>query len=121
MISDAIVLKKSPKIEFQFHENGFQVVDEQTERNSGFYSYNDVQSIKLNRAWFPRLSRWMRILTTITNGVPFFPDPDTYKFSSVTIHTKSSNLGMWLSDIEMADKAKMLKQLLDKKTSIKEN
>jgi len=33
-MSENIILKKDPKIEFQFLENGFQLIDEQTERNS---------------------------------------------------------------------------------------
>jgi hypothetical protein len=44
-----IILKMNPKIEFQLLENGFTFIDEQTERNSGLYSYNDLQSIEINK------------------------------------------------------------------------
>lgn len=116
-MSEHIVLKKSPRIEFQLLDNGFQLIDEQTKRNSGFYSYNDLQSIELSKTWYPRLTTWMRVITTILNGVPFFPDADSYKNSKVVIHFRKSKLGMWLTDSRMADEAKMLKKLLDKKAN----
>ena len=59
---DNIILKKNPKIEFQLLDNGFKLIDGQTERNTGFYSYNDLQSIELNKVWFPRLAKWLRII-----------------------------------------------------------
>ena len=116
VMSENIVLKKSPRIEFLLLDNGFQLVDEQTERNSGFYSYSDLRSIELNKTWFPRLAKWLRIITWILNGVPYFPDAETCKKSNVIIHFSKLKLGMWLTDSDMADKAKMLKVLLDKKT-----
>ncbi|MFT7299420.1 MAG: hypothetical protein ACI9WO_002244 [Sphingobacteriales bacterium] len=58
-----IILKMNPKIEFQLLENGFTFIDEQTERNSGLYSYNDLQSIEINKVWFPRLAKWLSIST----------------------------------------------------------
>ena len=116
MMSDNIVLKKNPKIEFQLLDNGFQLIDEQAERNSGFYSYSDLKSIELNKVWFPRLAKWLRIFTWIFNGVPFFPDGESYKKANVIIHFRKTKLGIWLTDSYMADKAKMLKESLDKKT-----
>ncbi|MFT5168126.1 MAG: hypothetical protein ACI8P3_003365 [Saprospiraceae bacterium] len=116
MMSENIILKKNPKIEFQLLDNGFQLIDEQTERNSGFYSYNDLQFIELNKIWFPRLAKWLRIFTWIFNGVPFFPDAESCKKAKVIIHFRKMKFGMWLTDSYMADKAKMLKELLDKKT-----
>ena len=116
MMSESIILKKSPKIEFQFLDNGIQLIDEQTERNSGFYSYNDLQSIELNKIWFPRLAKWLRISTWIFNGVPFFPDSESCKKANIIIHFGKAKLGMWLTDSYMVDKAKMLKESLDKKT-----
>ena len=80
-MGENIILKKSPKIEFQLLDNGFQIIDEQTERNSGFYPYDDIQSIKLNNAWFPRFANWLRAITWIFNGVPFFPDAESCKKS----------------------------------------
>jgi hypothetical protein len=115
MMSETIILKKEPKIEFQLLENGFQLIDEQTERNSGLYSYNDLQSIELNRTWFPRLAKWVRVFTWILNGVPFFPDAESYKKASVIIHFRKMKLGMWLTDSYMVDKAIRIKELLDKK------
>lgn len=115
-MSKNIILKKSPKIEFQLLDNGFQLIDEQTAQNSGFYSYTELQSIELNKTWFPRLAKWLRIITWIFNGVPYFPDADSYKKANVIIHFRNTKLGMWLTDSYMADKAKTLKQLLDRKT-----
>lgn len=47
-MSVSILLKKEPKIEFLFSEDGFQIIDEQTDRNNGFYLYKELQSIELN-------------------------------------------------------------------------
>ena len=116
VMSENIILKKNPKIEFQLLETGFQLVDEQTEQNSGFYSYSDLRSIELNKIWFPRLAKWLRVFTWILNGVPFFPDAETCKNANVIIRFRKMKLGMWLTDSYMADKAKTLKELLDKKT-----
>lgn len=113
---DNIVLKKNPKIEFQLLDNGFQLVDEQTEQNSGFYSYSDLQSVELNKIWFPRLAKWLRVLTWVLNGVPLFPDAESYKKAKVIFQFRKMKMGMWLTDSYMANKAKMLKELLDKKT-----
>jgi hypothetical protein len=115
-MSESITLKNSPKIEFQLLDNGFQLIDEQTQRNSGFYAYNDLQSIELNKLWFPRLAKWLRAFTWILNGVPFFPDGESYKKANVTFHFRKTKLGMWLTDTNMADKAKRLKVLIDKRT-----
>ncbi len=114
-MSENIILKKYPKIEFQFLENGFQLIDEQSEQNSGFYAYNDLQSIELNKIWFPRLAKWLRVFTWIVNGVPFFPE--SCKKAKVIFHFRKMKFGMWLTDSYMADKAKKLKVLLDKKTN----
>ena len=115
-MSENIILKKNPKIEFQLLDNGFQIIDEQTKRNSGFYPYNDLQSIDLNNIWFPRLAKWLRIFTWVLNFVPFFPDAESCKKANVIIHFRKMKLGMWLTDSYMADKAKVLKELLDNKT-----
>ncbi len=115
-MSESIILKKNPKIEFQLLDNGFQLIDKQTERNTGFYSYKDLQSIELNKTWFPRLAKWLRIFTWIFNGVPFFPDAETWKKSNVIIHFRKTKLGIWLTDSYMTNEAKILKELLDKKT-----
>ncbi|MEM7375372.1 MAG: hypothetical protein AAF587_42645 [Bacteroidota bacterium] len=114
-MSEKIILKKNPKIEFQLLEHGFQLIDTQTERNSGFYAYHDLQSIELHKTWFPRLAKWLRIFTWICNGVPFFPDAETYKKANVIIHLNKMKLGMWLTDTYMANRAKKLKKVLDQK------
>lgn len=114
-MSENIILKKNPKIEFQLLDYGFQLIDEQTEQNSGFYSYSDLESIELNKIWFLRLAKFLRIFTWIFNGVPLFPDGESCKNAKVIIHFSKTKLGMWLTDSYMADKAKMLKESLDKK------
>ncbi|WP_025743334.1 hypothetical protein [Aquimarina pacifica] len=121
MMRQNIVLKKNPKIEFQLLDTGFQLIDEQTEQNSGFYSYSDLKSIELNNIWFPRLANWLKIFTWIFNGVPFFPDAETCKKANVNIHFEKIKLGVWLTDSYMTNKAKKLKKLLDIKTNIKFN
>ena len=115
-MSESIILKKKPKIEFQLLDNGFILIDGQTERNSGLYSYNDLQSIELNKIWFPRLAKWLRNITWIFNGVPFFPDAESCKKANLIIHFGKTKLGIWLTDSNMTDKAKRLKELLDEKT-----
>ncbi len=86
-----IVLKKEPKIEFQLFDNGFQLIDGQTEQNNGFYAYNDLQSIELDKIWFPRLAKWLRIITWIFNGVPYFPSAETCKKANCIILVKKQN------------------------------
>jgi hypothetical protein len=115
-MDENIILKKKPKIEFQLLDNGFELIDGQTERNSGFYSYDDLQYIELNNVWFPRLAKWLRIITWILNGVPYFPSAESYKKANFIIHFRKTNLGIWLTNSYMADKAKRLKELLDEKT-----
>ena len=110
-----IILQEDPRIEFQLLNHGFQLIDEQTTKNSGFYSYNDLQSIELKKTWYPRLAKWLRAITWIANGVPFFPSAESCKQASVIIYFRKMKLGMWLTDSYMVDKAKRLKALLDKK------
>lgn len=116
-MSENIILKKNPKIEFQFLNNGFELIDGQTERNTGFYSYNDVQSIDLDNVWFARLAKWLRAITWILNGVPLFPETESLKKATLIIHSRKTKFGIWLTDSYMADKAKRLKELLDEKTN----
>lgn len=116
-MGESIVLKNNPKIEFQFLDKGFQLIDEQTDGNSGFYSYSELQAIELNKTWFPAVAKWLRIITWIFNGVPFFPDAESYKKSNVIIHFRKEKFGIWLTNTKMATKAKILKKLLDNKKS----
>ncbi len=111
-----IILKKSPKIEFQFRDNGFHLIDEQTERNSGFYSYTDLRAVELNKIWFPRLAKWLRAITWIFNGVPLFPNAESYKKANIIIKFGNSKIGLWLTDSYMVGNAKLLKKFLDRRT-----
>ncbi|WP_273565706.1 hypothetical protein [Maribacter halichondriae] len=90
-MSKNIILRKKPKIEFQLLDNGFTLIDAQIEQNSGLYSYNDVQSIELNKIWFPTLAKWLRIITWIFNGAPYFPDAETCKKANLIIHLKKES------------------------------
>ena len=113
-MKENIFLNEFPKIEFQFLEKGFHLIDEQTETNSGFYAYSDLENIELNKTWFPKLAKCLRVFTWIINGVPFFPDSDSYKKAQVVFHFKQSKLGFWLTNSYMVKKAKLLKKILDK-------
>lgn len=115
-MSENIILKKNPKIEFHLLDNGFKLIDGQTERYTGFYSYHDIQSVKLNKVWFIRLAKWLRIITWILNGVPYFPDAESYKKAMLVIQFRKTKLSIWLTDSYMANKAKRLEKLLDEKT-----
>ncbi len=115
-MSQNIVLKNNPKIEFQFLENGFTLNDGQTKQNSGVYPYSDLESVELIKPWFPTLAKWLRRITWIFNGVPYCPDADTCKKANLIIRFKKSNLGIWLTDSQMTGNAKKLNQLLEEKT-----
>lgn len=114
-MTEYIVLKKYPKIEVKLLDNGFNLLDSQTEENSGFYAYNDLRSVELNNVWFPRLSKFLRTITYLANGVPFFPDAETCKKANLILRFKNTELGIWITDTYMARKAKKLEKLLDKK------
>jgi len=117
-MNENIIFKKNPKIEFQFLDKGFELIDGETERNSGFYSYNDLQTIELNNVWFPKLAKWLRIITWVLNGVPYFPDAESYKKANLIIHSRKSKFGIWLTNSYMADKAKSLKKILEEKIKL---
>jgi hypothetical protein len=116
-MTENIILKISPKIEFQLLATGFQLIDSQNEQNSGFYSYSEVQSIDLNKVWFPRLAKWLRATSWILNGVPYFPDAESCKKANLIIRFRKVKLGIWLTDSYMTDQAKRIKKLLDEKTN----
>ena len=115
-MDENIILKEEPKIEFQFRDNGFEVMDEETVKNSGFYTYDDLKSSDLNSAWYPRVAKWLRVVTWILNGVPYFPSAKDYKKANLILHFSDTTLGIWLTDPSMADKSKRIKELLDEKT-----
>lgn len=116
MMNEIITIKNNPKIEFAFLDNGFELTDEQTEGNTGLYSYSNLQSIELNNVWFPRLAKWLRIITWVLNGVPYFPDAESYKKANLIIHFRKKTFGIWLTDSQMAGKAKRIKKIIDEKT-----
>lgn len=109
-----ITLKKNPKIEFELLDSGFRLNDELTHENSGFYSYDQLKSVEINKPWFPRLAGLLRVVTWVLNGVPYFPDAETCKKANMIIHFQKAKLGLWLTDPAMANKARRLKELLDK-------
>ncbi len=110
-----ITLQESPKIEFLLQENGFQLIDEQSQQNSGFYAYSDLRSIELDKLWFHRLAKFLRVFSWMLNGVPLFPKGEDCKVAKVTMQFQQSKLGMWLTDSAMTDKAKMLKKAIELK------
>ena len=114
-MTENIILKKSPKIEFQILDRGFQLIDEQTTQNSGFYAYHDLHSIELNKSWSSPYMKALRVLTWILNFVPLVADADSFKKSKVTLNFANSKLGIWLTDSYMIKHAKRLKDVLDSK------
>lgn len=109
-----IILKQDPKVEFQFEENGFHLLDAQSENNNGYFAYEALQSISLEYAWYPRFAKFMRLFTWLMNGVPFFPDGESSKKANLTIHLENMKLGIWLTDPKMTSKAKSIKGILEK-------
>jgi hypothetical protein len=117
-MSNNLILKSNPRIEFQLQSDGFQLVDDETQQNTGYYAYKDIQSVDVNKAWFPTLAKWLRGFTWILNmGVPFFPDAKSYKKANLLIQLKNTKFGIWLTDVDMADRAKRIKEVLDEKTN----
>ena len=114
-MSKTIVLKNNPKMEFQLLDNGFKFIDCQTEGNTGFYSYHDIQSIELNKVWHPRLVRWLRYGTWLLNGAPMVACESSKK-ANLVINSSQTKLKIWLSDSDMADKAIRLMDLLNRHT-----
>ena len=114
-MSESIILRTDPRIEFQLHDTGFELVDGRPEGSSGFFAYQNLLSVELNKPWFPRLAQWLRVLTWVLNGVPYFPDAATCKKASLIIRSNKTKLGIWLTDPQMADTARRLKGLLDER------
>tara|TARA_R110002049_G_scaffold289495_3_gene472368 strand:+ start:479 stop:787 length:309 start_codon:yes stop_codon:yes gene_type:complete len=100
---EILLLKKKPQIEFQFLAKGFELIDAQIQENYGFYAYNDIESIALNNASIPKLAKWLRMITWVLNGIPFFPDTETYKKANLNIRFKKTELTLWLTDSYMAN------------------
>jgi hypothetical protein len=111
-MDNSLLLKKEPRIEIQFTQNGFHIFDEQKNQNSGFHPYHELTHVELNKTWFPKLSIWLRVITCILNGVPFFPDADSCKTANIIFHFDHGKQGIWLTDTFMVNQAKKLKQRL---------
>jgi len=116
-MSENIILKNNPKTEFQLLDDGFKLIDGQTQRNTGFYSYYDMQSIELNMAWYPKLVKWLRYTTWLINGAPMAGEIS--KKANLVITIGKKKLKIWLTDSDMTDKAKGLVDLLNTKTKPK--
>ena len=114
-MSQSIVLKQQPRIEFIFNQEGFELIDQQTKRHSGFYNYADLQSVDVNHGKHPRFIKWLRIVTWVLNGVPLLAEASSYKKANMMLDFKSVKLGIWLTDITMAKKARAVKEVCMKK------
>ena len=115
-MSENIILKNHPITEFQLLDNEFLLVDGQTERNTDSYAYQDVQSIELNMAWYPRLAKWLRYSTWLINGAPLVEE--SCKKANLVINIRKTKLKIWLTDSDMVDKAKRLVKLLNTKAKL---
>lgn len=113
-MSENIVLKNNPKMEIQLLNKGFKLIDGQTEGTADFYSYHDVQSVELNKVWYPRLVKWLRYTTWLINGAPLVGEIS--KKANLVIKSSKTKLTIWLTDSDMVEKAKRLVVLLNKKT-----
>ena len=112
-MNERLLLNKSPKILFLLQPDGFQLEFEQSRNHMVFYAYSDIQYIKLKRGWFPRFATFLRALTWILNGVPYFPDASSCNKSSLHIQFKKNVLLLNITSVSMAKKAKEIKQLLE--------
>jgi hypothetical protein len=115
-MNENIILKNNPKTEFQLQENGFKLIDKETEQNTGFYTYNDIHAIELNKVWFPRLITWLRYTTWIFNGGVPMVGEGPWKKSNLIINIGKRKIKIWLTDSDMANKAKKLVDLLNLQT-----
>lgn len=119
-MNETIVLNKNPRIEFHFLEKGFKLIDDRVVNNKGFYPYDELHFIALNNLWFPRLAKWLRAISWIFNGVPYFPDAESYKKANLIIHLRNVRIGIWLTNSYMATQAKMIKTILYNKTALED-
>ena len=115
-MKEQIILRRNPNIEFKIQDDGFLIIDEQTKQNEGFYAFSQLESINLNKPWFPRFSIMLRYFSWILNmGVALFPDAESYKKSNLVIRHNKSVYGIWLTNIEMTKNAKRIKKIIDGK------
>jgi len=108
-----IILNNNPRMEFKLSENGFELIDGQTTKNSGVYSYSNLKSIQLNKVWYPYVVKWLRYISWLMNGAPLAGE--TTKKANLKIILDDRILHIWLTDLKMTNKAKTLKTMLTKK------
>ena len=110
-----IILNNDPKTEFQLLDNGFKLIDGQRKRNTGFYPYDEMQSIELHKLWYNGLVKWLRYGTWLINGAPLVDEiPEK---GSLDITIGKTKLTVFLTNADMLQKAKGLVALLNKKTN----
>ena len=112
-MAETIILNSDPKTEFQLLDHGFKLIDGQRERNTGFYAYDDMQSVELHKLWYNGLVKWLRYGTWLINGAPLvdeFPEK-----GSLDITIGKNKLTVFLTNADMLKKAKKLVGLLNKK------
>ena len=113
-MAQSIILNNDPKTEFQLLEKGFKLIDGQRARNTGFYPYQDMESVKLNKLWYNGLVKFLRYGTWLINGAPLvdeFPEK-----GSLDITVGKSDLTIYLTNTDMLEKAKNVVALLNKKS-----
>ena len=109
-----IILNNDPKTEFQLFDHGFKLIDGQRKRNTGFYPYDEMQSIELHKLWYNGLVKWLRYGTWLINGAPLVDEiPEK---GSLDITIGKTKLTVFLTNADMLQKAKGLVTLLNKKT-----
>ena len=109
-----IILNNDPKTEFQLLDNGFKLIDGQRKRNTGFYPYDEMQSVELHKLWYNGLVKWLRYGTWLINGAPLVDEiPEK---GSLDITIGKTKLTVFLTTADMLQKAKGLVTLLNKKT-----
>ena len=112
-MAEHIILNSDPKTEFQLLDHGFKLIDGQRKRNTGFYAYDDMQSVELHKLWYNGLVKWLRYGTWLINGAPLvgeFPEK-----GSLDITIGKNKLTVFLTNADMLQKAKKLVGLLNKK------
>lgn len=114
-MKEKIIIRDKPRIEFHLMDKGFEILDSKSEKEADVHAYNDIQRIELNNVWFPLFAKWMRVITWIANGVPYFPDAKSCKKANFIIHFSNSKYGTWLTSTKMAKKTRRLKTILDNK------
>lgn len=115
-MTENIVLNNDPKTEFQLLDDGFKLIDGGRERNTGFYAYDDMQSVELNPLWYNGLAKWLRYGTWLINGAPLVDEiPEK---GSLVITIGKTKLTVYLTNTDMLRKGKELVSLLKRRTMV---